>query len=143
MDSQHWHLDGTIVARGEQVQQLGHNLLHDMRARLEGPALPPVCLSYQSSDHCATRFVTAPLTIALPELIPDFDALDQCVRAADPPSTSQPAASIVRFDGRSLHRAVVAEDAGWRLWVRCFETDREVNLTSQIIECYGTVFRTG
>ncbi|MFT5685314.1 MAG: hypothetical protein ACI8RZ_006265 [Myxococcota bacterium] len=142
VDSQSWHLDGTIVARGEQVQGMGHSLLHDMKARLAGPARPPVCLSYQSSLHCATRFATAPLTIVLPELIENFDVLDRRVHAASPRSEAQPAASIARFDGRSLHRAVVAEDAGWRLWVRCFETDREVRLTSQIIECYGTVFRT-
>jgi len=142
VDSQIWHLDGTIVARGERVQRLGHDLLHDMKARLEGPALPPVCMAYQSSLHCATRFATAPVSILLPDLIPNFDVLDRRVRDADPPAADQPQSSIVRFDGLSLHRAVVARDAGWRLWVRCFETDREVHLTSQIIECYGTVFRS-
>lgn len=141
VDSQAWHVDGSIVARDARAQRLGHRLLHDMKARLDGPARPPICLSYQSSTHCATRFATAPLTLELPELIPDFDLLDARVRAAAPAEIAQPAGSIVRFDGCSLHRAVPAEDAGWRLWVRCFETDRAVHLTTQIIDCYATVFR--
>ena len=142
VDSQHWHVDGTIVARDPRVQRLGHALLHDMRARLEGPAEPPTYLSYQSSEHCATLFVTAPVSLTLPELIPNFDDLDRQVRALAPASASQPAAAIVRFDGGSLHRAVAASDAGWRLWVRCAETDRRVELSSSIIECYGMVYRT-
>jgi hypothetical protein len=142
VDSHIWHLDGTIVARDERVQRLGHTLLHDMRARLDGPASPPRFLSYQSSLHCATRFATKPVSFELPELIPDFDVLDARVRATDVGAQSQPPGSIVRFDGLSLHRAVVARDDGWRLWVRCVETDREVKLTSQIIDCYATVFRT-
>lgn len=142
VDSQLWHVDGTIVARGPRVDRLGHALLHDLRARLDGPATPPVCLAYQSSHHCATEFATAPLEVELPELVPDFDELDRRVRALTPPVEPQPAGSIVRFDGRSLHRAVVARDAGWRLWVRCFETDREVRLDRQIIDCYAAVFRT-
>lgn len=142
VDSQHWHVDGSIVARDERVQRLGHALLHDMRARLDGPAEPPTYLSYQSSEHCATLFVTAPVSLTLPELIPDFDDLDRQVRSLAPPTASQPAAAIVRFDGRSLHRAIAASDAGWRLWIRCAETDRRVELTSSIIDCYGTVYRT-
>jgi len=142
VDSQHWHVDGTIVARDRRVRSLGHALLHDMRARLEGPAEPPTYLSYQSSEHCATLFATAPVSLTLPELIPNFDDLDRQVRALDPPSAPQPAAAIVRFDGRSLHRAVAARGAGWRLWVRCAETDRRVELTSSIIECYGMVYAT-
>lgn len=63
VDSQHWHLDGTIVARDERAKRLGHPLLHDMRARLEGPAEPPIYLAYQSSTHCATRFLGAPLDL--------------------------------------------------------------------------------
>lgn len=141
VDSQHWHVDGTIVARDERVRRLGHAQLHDMRARLEGPAEPPTYLSYQSSEHCATLFVTEPVTLTLPELIPDFDELDRQVRALAPASAAQPAAAIVRFDGLSLHRAVAARDAGWRLWIRCVETDRRVELTSSIIDCYGTVYR--
>lgn len=142
VDSRLWHVDGSIVARDERVQRLGHTQLHDMRARLLGPARPPILLAYQSSVHCATEFVTAPVTVELPDLIPDFEGLDRLVRENGPPAEPQPASSIVRFDGLSLHRATMARDAGWRLWVRCFETDREVHLTSQVIDCYATVFRT-
>lgn len=141
VDSQHWHLDGTIVARDERARRLGHPLLHDMRARLQGPAEPPVYLAYQSSTHCATRFLSAPLDIRLPELIPDFVELDRRVRALDPPALAQPPASIARFDGRSLHRAVAAESPGWRLWIRCVETDREVVPDASLLNCYGTVYR--
>ncbi len=143
VDSQHWHVDGSIVARDERVRRLGHTLLHDMRARLDGPAEPPTYLSYQSSEHCATRFVTAPVSLTMPELIANFDDLDRQVRALDPPSAAQPPAAIVRFDGLSLHRAVAAQDDGWRLWIRCVETDRRVELTSSIIDCYGKVYRLG
>ncbi|MBL9106064.1 MAG: hypothetical protein JNL82_34400 [Myxococcales bacterium] len=141
VDSRHWHVDGSIAVRDARVARLGHALLHDMRARLEGPAEPPTYLSYQSSTHCATRFVTAPVTVVLPELIADFDELDRQVRAIDPPTAAQPAGAIVRFDGLSLHRAVAASESGWRLWIRCIETDREVALTSSIIDCYGKVYR--
>lgn len=143
VDSEHWHVDGSIVARGELVDALGHNLLHDMRARLEREAISPRYLAYQSSTHCATRFLDRPLTLSIPELIPSFDELDAAVRALAPPEVVQPPASIVATDGCSLHRAAAATGAGWRLWVRIVETDREVNLTSEIIRCYGTVFRHG
>lgn len=142
VDSRHWHVDGTIVARDERVRRLGYALLHDMRARLQGSAAPPTYLSYQSSSHCATQFVAAPLTLPLPELIPNFDELDRRVRALDPPVLSQPPAAVVRFDGRSLHRAVAATRPGWRLWIRCVETDREVLPDASIIACYGKVYRT-
>lgn len=142
VDSRLWHVDGSIVARDERVQRLGYAQLHDMRARLTGPSRPPVCLSYQSSLHCATEFVTIPVTVDLPELIPDFNELDHLVRETNPTFEPQPQSSIVRFDGLSLHRATPATESGWRLWVRCFETDHEVHLTSQILDCYGTVFRT-
>lgn len=141
VDSQHWHVDGSIVARGPAVEALGHNLLHDMKARLASGVAPPRYLAYQSSDHCATLFATSPVTLTLPELIPSFDDLDALIRALSPPCVAQPASSIVRTDGLSLHRAQAASGAGWRLWVRCVETDREVELDSSIIECYGTVFR--
>ena len=141
VDSQHWHVDGSIVARGPAVEALGHNLLHDMKARLTSRAVPPRYLAYQSSEHCATLFLTEPLTLKLPELIPNFDGLDAAVRALDPKAVPQPPSSIVRTDGLSLHRARAATSAGWRLWTRCVETDREVQLDSSIIECYGTVFR--
>lgn len=141
VDSQHWHVDGTIVARGPAVDALGHKLLHDMKARLATSAPSPRCLAYQSSDHCPTLFVTSPLTLTLPELIPNFDGLDALIRTLSPPCVAQPASSIVRTDGLSLHRAQAALGPGWRLWVRCVETDRETVLDSSIIECYGTVFR--
>jgi hypothetical protein len=141
VDSQHWHVDGSIVARGPVVEALGHNLLHDMKARLTSTRVPPRYLAYQSSDHCATVFATEPLTMTMPELVPSFDGLDAAIRELAPPSVSQPPASIVRTDGLSLHRADAATAAGWRLWVRVVETDREVVLDTSIIECYGTVFR--
>lgn len=141
VDSQHWHVDGSITARGPAVERLGHGVMHDMKARLLGPASPPTYLTYQSSEHCATLFVTEPVTLRLPALIPNFDQLDRMVRALAPACAPQPAAAIVRFDGCSLHRAVAAREAGWRLWIRCVETDREVQLDANIIECYGTVFR--
>jgi hypothetical protein len=143
VDSQHWHVDGSIVARGPRVEALGHNLLHDMRARLASDVTSPRYLAYQSSDHCATVFATAKLTLTLPELVPSFIGLDAAIRALSPPFALQPASTIVRTDGRSLHRAQAATGTGWRLWVRTVETDREVRLSSSIIECYGTVFRTG
>ncbi len=142
VDSQLWHVDGSIAVRDERVRNLGYTLLHDMGARLQGPAKPPTYLAYQSSSHCATHFVTTPVQVRLPELIPNFDGLDAAVRECDPPTVAQPAGSVVRFDGLSLHRAVPASGEGWRLWVRCVETDRQVVLNSSIIECYGTVFRT-
>ncbi|MCA9720195.1 MAG: hypothetical protein H6713_00530 [Myxococcales bacterium] len=142
VDSQHWHVDGSVVARDERARALGYPLLHDVRARLEALATSPQYLAYQSSERCATRFATAPVTLTMPELIPNFDGLDRAVRALGPASAAQPAGSIVRFDGGSLHRATAAQGAGWRLWVRCVETDREVVLNTSIIECYGTVFRT-
>lgn len=141
VDSRHWHVDGSIAVRDERVQALGHRLLHDVRARIAGTTAPPTYLAYQSSLHCATQFATAPVTLRMPELIPDFDDLDLRVRALNPPCGAQPASTIVAFDGLSLHRAVAAHSAGWRLWIRCSETDHEVHLNPSIVECYGTVFR--
>ncbi len=140
VDSQHWHVDGSVVARGPAVEALGHSLVHDMKARFTATASPRY-LAYQSSHHCATLFITEPVTLSLPELIPNFDALDASVRALDPPAIEQPAGSIVRTDGRSLHRARAAVRAGWRLWIRVVETDRQVELETSIVECYNTVFR--
>ena len=141
VDSRHWHVDGTITARGDTVNALGFALLHDMRARFQTPDLAPRLMAYQSSEHCATEYATEPVTVQLPELIANFDELDVRVLAQTPATAPQPPASIVRFDGLSLHRAVRATAAGWRLWVRCMETDREVHLNPAIVECYGTVFR--
>lgn len=141
VDSQHWHVDGSIVARGPAVEAMGHNLVHDMKARMNSERTTPRYLAYQSSHHCATLFLTQPLTLQLPELIPNFDGLDAAVRAIDPPAVEHPAGAIVRTDGRSLHRARAAVQSGWRLWIRCVETDREVQLETSIIDCYNTVFR--
>lgn len=143
VDSQHWHVDGSIVARGPAVEALGHTLLHDMKARLTSARVPPRYLAYQSSDHCATLFATEPLTLSMPELVPDFNGLDAAICALAPPYASQPPATIVRTDGLSLHRAQAASAPGWRLWVRLVETDREVVLDASIIACYNTVFRLG
>lgn len=142
VDSQHWHVDGSISVRGPRVEARGHGVMHDMLARHRNPAIGPSYLSYQSSTHCATRFVSEPVTLRMPALIPDFDALDRAVCERGPACLAQPAAAIVRFDGRSLHRATAAEHAGWRLWIRVVETDREVVLDHDIIACYGTVFRS-
>jgi len=141
VDSQHWHVDGSIAVRDERVEALGHRLLHDMRARLEGGAPPPTYLAYQSSTHCATQFATAPVSLRMPALVPSFDELDRQVRALEPRCEAQPASSIVAFDGLSLHRAVPARGPGWRLWIRCTETDHQVRLNPSIVACYGTVFR--
>ena len=143
VDSQHWHVDGSIVARGPAVEALGHKLA----ARHEGAALRA-----RGAATLSLLSVVRPLRdavrrragdAALPELIPNFDELDRQVRALDPRRAEQPAGAIVRIDGLSLHRAAPPSGAGWRLWIRCVETDREVQLDTSIIECYGTVFRFG
>lgn len=143
VDSQLWHVDGTIAVRDQRSLDLGYPLLHDMRARMLGPAAPPTYLVYQSSHHCATQFVTEPVELELPDFLTSFDLLDRLVRELDPARTAQPAGSIVRFDGLSLHRAVPAEADGWRLWLRVVETDREARVDPSVISCYGTVFRGG
>lgn len=140
VDSHIWHIDGSIVVRDARAQRRGFPLLHDMKARLEGER-PPQYLAYLSSTCSATQFAAAPVTVPLPALIPRFDALDQEVRRSDPPVMVQPAGAIVRFDGLSLHRPRPARRDGWRLWIRCVETDREVHLTQPVIACYNTVFR--
>lgn len=142
VDSQQWHVDGSIAMRDARVQRLGHPILHDLRAR-QDHGDPPRYLAYQSSTHCATEFLDQPLTLRLPELVPDFVALDAAVRATQPTAVAQPAGSIVAFDGLSLHRPVAATAAGWRLWVRCTETDREIRIDESVLDCYGTVFRPG
>jgi hypothetical protein len=145
VDSRLWHIDGSIATRGPRAQRLGHDLLHDLRAR-HAHADPPRFLAYQSSTHCATQFLVEPVSLHLPELTPDFEAVDQAVlahAATMPPAIAQPAGSIVAFDGRTLHRAVPATTAGWRLWVRCTATDREIRVDASMLDCYGTVFRPG
>ena len=142
VDSQHYHLDGTIVVRGEFAEQLGYPLLHDMRARILGEATPPLYLAYQSSEHCPTHFVVEPFDMEIPDFIPNFEAFNQTVLAAQPTVKPQPAASIVRFDGLSVHAAIPATAAGWRLWIRVIETDREVAVTPPVSDCYRSVYRT-
>ena len=38
------------------------------KARFASGVVPPRYLAYQSSEHCATLFLTSPLTLTLPEL---------------------------------------------------------------------------
>lgn len=142
VDSKLWHIDGSLAIRDPRLQSIGYSLLHDMKTRLLNTATPNRYLAYQSSYHCATQFATAPLSITIPDCIPSFDLLDEVVQAANPTYQSQPAGSIVAFDELSLHRAVPATASGWRLWIRCIETDKEVKIDSSIAGCYGTVFRT-
>lgn len=141
VDSALWHVDGSITARDARAQRLGFGVVHDMQARVAGGAEPPIYWAYQSSLRCATQYVEGPLTVQIPALIGRFDGLDAAVRAANPRTLSQPAGAVVRFDGLTLHRAVQATGAGWRLWVRCVETDREARLNPAVVACYGTVFR--
>lgn len=142
VDSCLWHIDGSIAIRDARAKILGSNLLHDMRSRLAGLHSPATYLTYQSSVHCATEFAIKPVTIMLPDCIPSFDLLDERIQETDPERVSQPAGSIVRFDGLSLHSAVHARSSGWRLWIRCIETDREIELMDVVGPCYGTVFRS-
>ncbi|MBI3632721.1 MAG: hypothetical protein HY226_00355 [Candidatus Vogelbacteria bacterium] len=140
VDSKLWHVDGSIAVRDDRVKQLGASILHDMRARFEHES-PPVYMAYQSSGHCATQFLDQPLSLRLPELIPSFDQLDAQVSSLHLNAIEHPAGAIVSFDGLSLHRAVHAATFGWRLWIRCTETDVEIHPNESILECYGTVFQ--
>lgn len=140
VDSLLWHVDGSIAVRDNRAQKLGHSTLHDMRARFAHDD-PPIYLAYQSSWHSSTEFLNAPLGLEMPELIPNFDGLDQLVRDTGVIGVHQPPASIVRFDGLSLHRAVPAAGKGWRLWIRVTETDRKIVVDDSVINCYGKTFR--
>lgn len=142
VDSKLWHVDGTVAIRGEVAWKAGYTLLHDMRAKHKAGIVDHY-MAYQSSTHCATEWAMEGIILPLPECIPDFDLLDQIVQDANPVRMSQPASSIVHFTDNSLHRAVPASDDGWRLWIRVVETDKEIKLNSNIIECYGTVFKQG
>lgn len=141
VDSSLWHIDGSIAIRDERALSFGYTLLHDMKTRMTNGLEPNRYLAYQSSEHCRTEFLTEPVTIPLPECIPNFDILDARVKDSPFNHVSQPAGTIVAFDGISLHRAIPAIADGWRLWIRVVETDKEVKLNSSIINCYGTVFR--
>jgi hypothetical protein len=141
VDSKLWHVDGTSVIRGQHAYDMGYTLLHNMRDK-EFSGIMDRYLAYQSSTHCATEWATNVVSVIIPELIPSFDLLDERVKEAKPRIMAQPAASIVAFTDNSLHRAVPATEDGWRLWIRVLETDKEVKLNRNIIECYNTVFRT-
>lgn len=134
------HVDGSIAVKDERVLGFGSTILHDMRARLEN-GNPPRYLAYQSSDHCATGFLDQPFTLRMPELIPNFNSFDEAVKALGLSEVFHPAGAILSYDGLTVHWATPAASAGWRLWVRCSETDVEIIPSESIIECYGTVFR--
>lgn len=140
VDSSLWHPDGTIAVRDPRVARYGASVLHDMRARLEHGD-PPRYMAYQSGSECVTGWLDRPLTLQMPELIPNFDAFDALVRAAGRREVPHPAAAVLAYDGLSLHIAKPATRPGWRLWLRCTETDVEIIPSASIIECYGTVFR--
>lgn len=136
------HVDGSIAVRDERVLHFGpeFTVLHDMRARIEH-GRPPRYMAYQSSGHCATGFLDRPLRLRMPELIPNFDRFDASVRAVGPVEVTHPSAAILAYDGLTVHWAVPATSSGWRLWLRCTETDVEIHPSEEIVECYGTVFR--
>jgi hypothetical protein len=141
VDNKLLHIDGSIAVRGKKAQDLGYPILHDMKARLQSKTLPPMYLAYQSSEHCATEFLTETLQVKLPTYIQSFDILNTLVLNKCPRYISQPAGSIISFNGLSLHRAVPATGDGWRLWIRCTETDREIHVDPAMASCYGSVFR--
>jgi hypothetical protein len=140
VDSCLWHVDGSIAVRDQRVLPFGASVLHDLRARLEQDD-PPQYLAYQSSGHCATEFLDQPLSLRLPELVPNFNGFDVAVRSAGVPQVAHPAGAILTYDGNTIHRAIQATSGGWRLWVRCTETDVEIHPSEATIACYGTVFR--
>ncbi len=140
VDSNLWHVDGSIAIRDQRATDLGFALLHDMKARFDHTS-PPNYLAYQSSTHCATQFANESIQILLKECIPDFKDVDNQIKFGNSSIFAQPAGSIIKFNGLSLHRAVPATGDGWRLWIRVAETDKEVILDPSVKECYQTVFR--
>lgn len=139
VDSRLWHVDGTRTLRGEQARALGYTLLHDLLAK-KREGVEEHYLAYQSSTHCATEFLAEPLHLLLPTHIASFAPFDAAVQAANAPAVAQPAASVVHFTDDTIHRAVPASGEGWRLWLRVLETDREIKVSNNVVECYGTVF---
>lgn len=139
VDSQLWHIDGTMVLRGAPAQSQGYAMLHDLRAK-QRLGITDDYLVYQSSTHCATEWVCEPLAVRMPEYIPTFDPFDTIIRQAQPSYTPQPAGAVLHFTDMSVHRAVAASESGWRLWVRVLETDKVVNIDQRVLECYNTVF---
>lgn len=146
VDSKLWHVDGSIAVRDSRATKFGFPLLHDLKARQDCKALPPQYLAYQSSTHCATQFITNKVWISVPACVPDFEEFNRLVnreieKIKYKTDFSQPAGSIVKFDGLSIHRAVPAIEDGWRLWIRCTETDREIHIPEHVANNYGVVYR--
>ena len=138
-DSQHRHVDGSIVARPGRSRRSGHNL-HDMKARFRERRHAARYLAYQSSEHCASSFVTSPVTMTMPELIPNSTA------------STRVSASSRRRSWRSrrldrAHRWPLAAPRAGRLWRRLAalgplrRDGPRGRARSSIIGCYGTVFR--
>lgn len=140
VDSCLWHVDGSIAVRDARAQKFGVSVLHDMRARLENGD-PPTYMAYQSSNHCATRFIVGHRQVRMPELIQNFNEFDTLVGAQGVSVIAHPAGAVVSYDGLTLHRAASSHSSGWRLWVRCTETDVEIHPNEAVIDCYNTVFR--
>ena len=140
VDSNLWHLDGTIAVRGEAAEQYGEPVLHDMRARFRESRTPASYLAYQSSEFCATEFVAEPLSLELRDFTPNFRAFDRSVTKRLPKKLVQPAGSILAFDGFSIHRAVASKGTGWRLWIRLIETDQRTEIGDDVIQCYNKVY---
>ncbi len=140
VDSCLWHVDGSIAVRDERVLPFSTSVLHDLRARLEHGD-PPRYMAYQSSGHCATEFLSQPVQLRLPELVPNFNGFDEAVRTLEVSEVAHPAGAVLAYDGNTIHRAIQATTSGWRLWARCTETDVEIRPSESTIACYGTVFR--
>lgn len=140
VDSCLWHVDGSIAVRDRRVEPFGVSILHDIKARLDGDDSPRY-LAYQSSTHCATGFLNRPIDLRMPEMIRDFNEFDRRVRSMEVREMPHPAGAIIAYDGLTLHRANPATSRGWRLWIRCIETDVKIQPNESVINCYGTVFR--
>lgn len=140
VDNQLWHVDGAPSCRDARATKYGFPLLHDMKARQISKDVPQY-MAYQSSFHCATQWIQHPMNLIMPACIPSFDLFDYLVSDENPGFVAQPAASIVRFDGMDIHRAVAAVSNGWRLWIRCSETDKQITLSDAAIASYDQVFR--
>ncbi len=141
VDSNHFHIDGTVVVRGSYAERLGYPIVHDMRARFNRESIPPQYFAYQSSDHCPTCFVSKPIQLIVPELIPNFNEFDNIVRRNKPHLKNHPAGSIIHYDGQTIHAATPATKDGWRLWIRVIETDKKISASSEISQCYKSVYR--
>jgi hypothetical protein len=142
VDSRLWHVDGSISCRDIRATRLGHSLLHDLKARQECKVSSPQYMAYQSSSHCATQWQAQPFKIILPACVPSFDYFDKVVNQQSGLRTfSQGAGTIIKFDGFDIHRAVSAKSDGWRLWIRCTETNKEIHIPESVANNYGIVYR--